>query len=190
MPSSRLTLLAVALAVAALLPASGAGTASAHDWTATGEPGGVVARTNAAGKTPVDIFEPAVAAIGFDWLWVTPSPASSQAQLVTVQSTAKGCAVTFSSDALLAFGCGTDGSRTANYYAAPGGWRELNPKPLVVSFPTFSRRYFAQLTVTWYSPSGAQLGQATVDYRGAGDGRCVNSSCAFEGAGDAWAYEF
>jgi hypothetical protein len=184
-----LTLLAVALAAAAL-PAAGAGRASAHDWTATGTPGGVAARTNAAGRIPADIFEPAEAAIGFDQLWVTPSPASSQAQSVTVQSTVKGCAVTFSSDALLAFGCGNDGMRSANYYAAPGGWRRLDPTPLIVSFPTFSRRYFAELTVTWYTTSGVQLGQTTINYRGAGDGYCVNSSCAYEGAGDAWAYEF
>src|SRR5262249_17960934 len=123
-------------------------------------------------------------------LSVTPSPASSQAQFVTVQSTIKGCSVMFSSDVLLAFGCGDEDSRNARYDVAPVGSTSLDRKPLTVSFPTFTHRYFAQLTVTWFTTSGAELGQTTINYRGAGDGSCLNASCTYEGAGDAWAYEF
>src|SRR5690349_11363359 len=91
--------------------ALGAGTAQAFDYAATptGTPGWVSAHTVAAASASTDVFDQGMttAAIGYDTLWLYPSPASAQTQIVTVRSTVRECGATYLSEIKLAGQCQT-----------------------------------------------------------------------------------
>jgi hypothetical protein len=163
----------VALLAAATAPvlaalAMGAGTSSAAGVESSySSPGWVSAHSVAIANAPTtDVFSQSsqqVAAIGFDKLSLYASPASNQTQVVTVTNTVKGCSSNLG--LLYAYQCGIEGSRTAAWYVRPGAWATVADKsPLDVAFYTAGHIYFAQLTVTWRTTSGALLGQIVVDY--------------------------
>jgi hypothetical protein len=190
----RLVISLAAAAAAALAPA--AGTAAAYDWTSNGTPGWVDAHTVAvAAAQPSDIFvQPyTTGAIGYDSLWLYPSPASSQRQYVTVSSKVWECGVTTLSETQLASYCASDGPRNTAWYVNPGGWQSVNDRTgLNISFVTTGSRYYTgQLTVNWYTAAGAWLGRKVLDYRGPSDGRCASGRCYWTGGGSSnWGYSF
>jgi hypothetical protein len=57
-------------------------------------------------------------------------------------------------------------------------------------FTPVNHTYFAQLTLTWRTMSGAILGQLVVDYTGATDVQCRSTRCGYLGGGDSWGYIF
>lgn len=177
--------------------AIGAGTAQAFDYAATptGSPGWVSAHTVGGATASSDIFAQglATAAIGLDSLWLYPSPASAQTQIVTVRNTVRECGVTSITDTRIADQCQTAGSSVSSWYVKPGDWTWIsNRSPLTVPFYIAQGwTQYARLTITWQTLSGAVLGQKIVNYRDSGDGRCYTAQCNWFGYGaGGWVYGF
>jgi hypothetical protein len=190
----RLRVLALGMAATMAL---GAGTAQAADYqsTPTGSPGWVSAHTVAIATASTDVFSQALttAAIGLDSLWLYPSPATAQTQIVTVRNTIRECGATYLSESKLAGQCQTAGSSVAAWYVKPGGWAYIGDKSaLNVPFDIPQGwTYYARLTITWQTLSGYVLGQKVVNYRDAGDGACRSAQCSWSGAGPGlWVYGF
>lgn len=189
-----LRLLASGLVATAAL---GAGTAQAFDYAATptGNPGWVSAHTVAAATASTDIFNQGLttAAIGYDTLWLYPSPATAQTQIVTVRNTVRECGATYLSEAKLASQCQTAGSRVAAWYVKPGDWTWISDRtPLSVGFDVVPGWVlYSRLTITWQTLSGVTLGTKIINYRDAGDGACHSAQCTWWGPTAAsWGYGF
>jgi hypothetical protein len=188
---SLLILAACALAASLAIAAP---TARAADIESSGwRPGWVSAHTHAVASAPTsDIFSQGLegAAIGFDTLYLYASPASAQTQVVTVTNTIKGCRSNLGP--VYVYGCYNQGSSTGSWYVAPGAWRSVtNTNPLNVAFSTVGADlYFAQLTVTWRTLSGAYLGHEVINYRSGNDLRCDTTRCGYLGGGNEWEYVF
>jgi hypothetical protein len=191
--SKRLVVSLAAVAVVAL--AAGPGTASAADKTATGTPGWVDAQTvGLAGPTPTDIFTAVftTGGVGYEHLWLYPTPASAGRQVATVTSKVWACGANVTEENLAYF-CSPEGARTASWYVNSGGPQYVSDRsPLDITFYTSaSRVYYGQLTVTWYTTGGVELGQKVVNYRGQGDGQCANDHCGYSGYDEtSWGYQF
>ena len=177
--------------------ALGAGTAQAADYAATptGSPGWVSAHTVAAASASTDIFDQGMttAAIGYDSLWLYPSPASAQTQIVTVRSTVRECGATYLSEAKLAGQCQTLGTRAAAWYVKPGDWTWIADRsPLDIGFDVVPGWVnYGRLTITWQTLSGYTLGTKIINYRDAADGACHSRQCSWWGpTTGSWGYSF
>jgi hypothetical protein len=186
-----ITLTVIAAAALAAVPS----VADAADKTATGTPGWVEAQTvGLAGPTPTDIFTAVftTGGVGYGHLWLYASPASSQRQLVTVTSKVWACGANVTEEQLAYF-CSPEGTQTAAWYVNPGDPQYvIDRSPLDITFYTSaSRVYYGQLTLTWSTAGGVQLGQKTVNYRGPGDGSCASDHCDYSGSdATSWGYQF
>lgn len=196
MPRNSRRIAALAVGLVTML-ALGAGTAQAFDYQSTpnGSPGWVSAHSVGLASASNDVFANSLttAWIGFDSLWLYPSPATSQTQIVTVRNAINTCGVPYIGDDRIAYQCTTMGSSTASWYVGPGDWTGIsNRSPLNVNFIFHSGwRYYSQLTITWRTLSGAYLGQKVINYRDAADGACHTAQCTWSGTGSSfWGYGF